>query len=128
MLMGDRRPFVGDAGGRPRDCSSSGFIVVEIVGSGFGGGGGSSATGESGGGGISVPSVRESRGARTGSSNLRDNVEVVAGILSKCYRSFICQDWSCEEFSCVVQVFRECRGERLQSIYVVSKRAVNLKE
>jgi hypothetical protein len=37
--------------------------------------------GESGGGGMSVPAVRESRGARTGSSNLRDGVVVVADIV-----------------------------------------------
>jgi hypothetical protein len=86
MLMGVRRPLVGEAGGRPRVCSSSGFVAVEMVGSAFGGGGGASETGESGGGGMSVPAVRESRGARTGSSNLRDEAVVVAGIVS---------DWSC---------------------------------
>lgn len=79
--MGVRRPLVGEPGARPRDCSSSGFEVVEMAESALGAGGGASETGESGGGGMSVPAVRESRGARTGSSNLRDGVVVVAGIV-----------------------------------------------
>ena len=57
------------------------FEVVEIAEGALGGGGGASEMGESGGGGMSVPAVRESRGARTGSSNLRDGVVVVAGIV-----------------------------------------------
>lgn len=81
MLMGLRRPFVGELGSRPRGCSSSGFEVVEMAEGALGGGGGASAMGESGGGGMSVPAVRESRGARTGSSNLRDRVVVVADIV-----------------------------------------------
>lgn len=81
MLMGVRRPLVGEPGVRPRDCSSSGFEVVEMAESALGGGGGASETGESGGGGMSVPAVRESRGARTGSSNLRDGVVVLADIV-----------------------------------------------
>jgi hypothetical protein len=83
MLMGVRRPFVGEAGARSRASSSSGF-EVEMADSALGGGGGASATGESGGGGMSVPAVRESSGARTGSSNLREGVVVVvvaAGIV-----------------------------------------------
>lgn len=80
--MGVRRPSVGEAGARPRDSSSSGFEVVEMAEGALRGGGGASATGESGGGGMSVPAVRESRGARTGSSNLRDCEVVVAAIVA----------------------------------------------
>jgi len=70
--MGLSSPFVGAAAGvRPRS-SSRGVVRGARSGLGAGAAGRVAARmGESGGGGMEVPSVREARGARTGSSNLK---------------------------------------------------------
>ena len=66
-------PFTGDT-------SAPSWTADTTSGSGFdGNSSGFSSMGESGGGGMFVPAVRESRGARTGSSNFPREVLVPLG-------------------------------------------------
>ncbi len=62
-------PFICNTGAPSATADTTSGLGFDSKSSGF------SSMGESGGGGISVPAVRESRGARTGSSNfIRDGV------------------------------------------------------